>query len=121
MSKILSKEEAEKIVKFMLEPLGFVPCVLVYEKSAGADIAYRACNSSTVTRETGFLWWKKTVKEVNLEVAFAGWCWEEVIEKIDSWIKTKGLPRAQLAEKFRSDYARHEADKVLDEELKKST
>jgi len=120
MSKILSDDEAKKIVKLMLGPLGFEPTILDVDRTASSSERFRACNSRTVTKKKGFLWWKKTITEVELDPVFTGWCWEEVIEKMDNWIKTRAAPRVVLAEKFRDEYAQKENAKALDDELSKS-
>ena len=119
MSKILTKQEAEKIVKSMLDPLGFTVTILDYDSSKDSNEAYSACNSNEVTEKTGHLWWKKTIKRNKLVPVWSGWCWEDVIEKMDNWIKTKVAPRVVLAEKFRDEYAKKEADAALHDELSK--
>lgn len=119
MSKILTRDEAQKFADLMLEPLGYTPVILDYDANARQGEAYRACNSSKITKKTGFLWWKKTKEIVELDPVWVGWHWEEVIDKMNTWIKTKALPRVALAEKYRDEYAKQEADKVLHEELSK--
>lgn len=119
MSKILSKEEAEKIIKMMLEPMGFTVPILIFDPNAESNETHKACNSNTVTKKTGSLWWKKTHQVNQLDPVWSGWCWEEVLEKADKWIKTRASPRVDLAERFRTEYAEKEATKALDDELRK--
>jgi Ran GTPase-activating protein (RanGAP) involved in mRNA processing and transport len=115
MSKILTKEEAEKIVRVMLDPLGFVPPVL--DEDPSKQNSFRACNAVKVSKTIGYLWWKKKIEVIELDPIWTGWCWEEVIEKMDLWVQTRVKPRLETAEKFRDKYARQEANEALEKVL----
>jgi hypothetical protein len=115
MSRILTEEEAEQIVRRMTVPLGFNMMTLHHDKHADNGATFSLCNSETRTKTVGSLWWKKKVTTTHLEPVFTGWCWEECIDKLDKWLKTRVGPRMELADKFRLDLADH----LMDEELKK--
>ena len=114
MSRILTLAEAEQIVKSMLVPLGFNMTVLRYDKYAEGQ-EYQLCNVEVVTKTVGSLWWKKKVETTVYTPAFSGWCWEDAIDKLDKWLKSRVAPRVDLADKFREQLGHH----LLDEELKK--
>lgn len=115
MSKILTQEEAQAIVKMMLEPLGYnVP---VFRYKPGANSPFQLCNTYTTT--TGYLWWKKKVERFNNDPLYSGLSWEDIIDQLDHWIETTVKTRLVLAEKFRDKYAIEEANKALDDELRR--
>jgi hypothetical protein len=113
MSTILTRTEAEALVKMMLEPLGFDVPVLDY-KTDGDD-SFRLCYPYVTKKKIGYLWWKKTIEVTMLSPIWTGWCWEEAIEELNKWIQTKVGPRLVLADKFREQLGTHLLDNKLKE------
>jgi hypothetical protein len=100
VSKILEFKEAQDIANKLCEAYGFTPPTCDYKAEDKGEQA-RLCNTKTVKRTTGWWLWKRTIEVQVLDPIYVGYCWEDALEKLDTWLNTEGRRRAEKADKLR--------------------